>query len=57
MLTWLPTLVLMHLLVRGAFCPSRVEAGGNAFVVLMHLLVLGAFWLGILSGRSSVMTS
>ena len=43
MLTWLPTLVLMHLLVRGAFCRAQHCAVLAGCYVLMHLLVRGAF--------------
>ena len=36
--------VLMHLLVLGAFWPTRSGARFRSTGVLMHLLVLGAFW-------------
>ena len=37
--------VLMHLLVLGAFWRSKFGCKGESCPVLMHLLVLGAFWL------------
>ena len=36
--------VLMHLLVLGAFWRSKFGCKGESCPVLMHLLVLGAFW-------------